>query len=437
MSLLAVGLSHNSAPVALLERCALDEDTARKLLQDLAGADNVQEALVLSTCNRVEVHADVAKFHGGLQEISELLARAAGVALDELTGHLYVHYEDRAVQHLFTVACGLDSMVVGETQILGQLRRAFHTGRQEGTVGRTLDPLAQQALRVGKRVHAETGIDRAGQSLVGVGLRMAAEQLGGLAGRSAVIVGAGSMSALAATSLHRERVADITVVNRTPTNARRLAAAVSGRAAALGELPALLGDADLVVSCTGATGTVIDAAMVADARPHARTAVFLDIALPRDVDPAVRTVPGCTVVDLEMLAAAIADQPAGQDVAAARTIVSQEVRSFLSMQRTARVAPTVAALRGKADDVVARELRRLDTRRPDLDPRVRAELEAVVRRVVDKLLHSPTVRVKQLAGSADGDAYATALRELFDLDPSAPAAVARADALADNWTDHP
>jgi glutamyl-tRNA reductase len=428
MSVLAVGLSHRSAPVHLLEQVSAGANELTKLLHGLLSSDHVAEALVLSTCNRVEVYAEVEKFHGGVQEITELLARATGVPLEELTGHLYVHYEDRAVQHLFTVACGLDSMVVGEQQILGQLRSAYRTAREHDGVGRVLGPLAQQALRVGKRAHAETGIDRAGQSLVSVGLELADRALDGITGRSAVLVGAGSMSALAGASLRRLGVGEVTVVNRTAANAARLADHLDGRHLPWSHLGDALVGADVVICSTGATGVVVDASHVVQAmaaRPD-RPMFVLDLALPRDVDPAVREVAGVTLADLESMRGVLEGAEASQEVEAARRLVTDEVGAFLAWQRSVRVAPTVTALRAKAQEVVDAELLRLDSRLPGLDERVRDELGATVRRVVDKLLHAPTVRVKQLAEAPGGDSYAEALSELFALDPSATEVVTRA-----------
>ncbi|MGH3327994.1 MAG: glutamyl-tRNA reductase, partial [Streptomycetales bacterium] len=230
MSVLAVGLSHRSAPVRVLDRAALTAEAREKLLQDVAGADHVAEALVLATCNRVEVYTDVDKFHGGVAAVSELLARHTGLAHEQLTDHLYVHYEDRAVQHLFTVACGLDSMAVGEAQILGQVKSALGLAQRRGTAGRVLNELVQQALRVGKRAHTETDIDRVSRSLVTVGLAAAERTLGTVAGRPALIIGAGSMSALIAASLRRAGAGTITVANRTYDRGARVAAAVGGQA---------------------------------------------------------------------------------------------------------------------------------------------------------------------------------------------------------------
>jgi glutamyl-tRNA reductase len=431
MSVLVIGLSHRTAPVSLLERAALGGEAVTKLLTDLVAGEHALEAVVLSTCNRVEIYADVDKFHAGVAEMSELLARHAGTALDGLTPHLYVHYEDRAVAHLFSVACGLDSMVVGESQIVGQIRTALRLAQEAGTAGRSLNELTQQALRVGKRARTETGIDRAGRSLVTAGLDEAARVLGPMAGREVVVVGAGSMSALTA-AVGGSRGARVTVANRTLAHAERVAATVGGRAAPLADLAELLVAADVVVSCTGAVGQVLGADAVARAQEQraGRPLLLLDLALPRDVDPAAREIAGVTVVDLETLAAVLADHEHAADVEATRGIVAEEVAAFLGWQRAVSVAPTVVALRGMADEVVRAELVRLSGRLPDLDDRARAEIEQAVRRVVDKVLHAPTVRVKQLAEEPGGQSYADALGKLFGLDARAIDALTRVD-LAD------
>jgi len=350
MSVLSVGLSHRSATVALLERTAQDVDGVVKLLTELLEADHVDEALVVSTCNRLEVYADVTKFHGGVQEVTERISARTGVAVEELAEHLYVHYEDRAVQHLFSVAAGLDSMVVGEQQIIGQLRTALQVAREEGCIGRSLGQLVEHALRTGKRAHAETGIDSAGRSIVSVGVSLALQSLGPAAEVRALIVGAGAMSSLAATMLQRNGVGTITIVNRTPERGERLASAVGGRNAAPERLSDELADADLLVSCTGAVGTVVSAATVHGAMGGRsdRPLFVLDLALPRDVDVDARTVAGVTVVDLEGLRSVLEDDELAHDIEAARRIVTDEVGVFLARQRSERVAPTVVALRARA-----------------------------------------------------------------------------------------
>ncbi|GHD59712.1 glutamyl-tRNA reductase [Streptomyces goshikiensis] len=555
MSLLVVGLSHRSAPVSVLERASLNADAKAKLLHDTLAAEPAAEATVLATCNRIELYADVDKFHAGVSELSTLLAQHSGVALEELTPYLYVHYEDRAVHHLFSVACGLDSMVVGEGQILGQIKDALALGQELHTAGRLINDLFQQALRVGKRAHSETGIDRAGQSLVTFGLEQLAVHLPvreWAVGKRALVLGAGSMSSLAAATLARVGFAEIAVANRTAERAERLAeilvasgTGVAARAVAMSAAADELTRVDVVVSCTGATGLVLTADDVAaavsrgsaahtsagpddrgsapDPAPQTPTGLdgvdagvvarlvaaadggrrrladagavrvlaavpegdgcpvgdgraaiagvdasslelhgtwadqgeaaaqrqprrgvraqvdgvavrlaLLDLAMPRDIDAAVHRIPGVRLVDIESLAEASADAPMAADVDAVRGIVTEEVAAFGAAQRAAHITPTVVALRAMAAEVVAMEVARLDGRVPDLDERQRAEVTQTVRRVVDKLLHAPTVRVKQLASEPGGAGYAEALRELFDLDPQTVASVSRADAADQN-----
>ena len=478
MSVLVVGLSHRSAPVAVLERAAVTGDALGKLLRDVFHAEPVAGTFTVSTCNRVEIYADVDKFHAGVSVICEMLARHSGVGLPELTPHLYVHYEDGAVQHLLSMTCGLESMVVGESQILGQVRRALALARKHQTIGHTLDDLGMLALRTAKRAHTQTGIDRAGANLVSVGAGLAAAALATLATaggaatatpgaaapgtpgaaaslapgaaappgpaamaldrRTVLVVGAGSMSGLAVATAARLGAARILVANRTMERAERLAASVGGTTADLHDLTPALAAADLVISCTGANGLVITADMVTAALKERRPAgggrplVLLDLALPHDVDPKAGHLPGVTVIGLETLqdqdaGASLAASQAG-DVAEVRAIVAEELAARASARHAARVAPTVVALRAKAVEVVEAELARLAGKLGEIDDRTRTEIAQAMHRVMDKLLHAPTVRVKELAGSPGGDSYEAALRVLFDLDPGAVEAVTRADA---------
>ncbi|MFI0243006.1 glutamyl-tRNA reductase [Streptomyces sp. NPDC016845] len=532
MSLLVVGLSHRSAPVSILERAALNADAGAKLVQDTLAAEPAAEAALLSTCNRIELYADVDKFHAGVAELSTLLAQHSGVGLEELTPYLYVHYEDRAVHHLFSVACGLDSMVVGEGQILGQIKDTLARAQELHSAGKLLNDLFQQALRVGKRAHSETGIDRAGQSLVTFGLEQLAQREPVAAwaqGKRALVIGAGSMSSLAAATLARAGVAEIVVANRTMERAERLVeilgeGGTAARAVAMDAVADELTRADVAISCTGATGLVLTADVVRTAvagrtptaggdvpqqasapgakapaegcpvdpsapvrggfsvegeaavagfdaaaleqhgawvdnapaervrpseadtiaalaaagrvpemrrerqpEPVQRVALaLLDLAMPRDIDAASHRIDGVRLVDIESLADASADAPMAADVDQVRTIVADEVAAFGAAQRAAHITPTVVALRTMAASVVASEIARLDGRLPGLDEKERAEITQTVRRVVDKLLHAPTVRVKQLAAEPGGAGYADALRTLFDLDQETVAAVSRA-----------
>jgi glutamyl-tRNA reductase len=417
VSHLVVGLSHHSAPLELLERSLLDHPAAEKLLRDLLGTGPVSEAAAVVTCNRLEVLAEVDRFHAGVEAICDRLAMHTGVGQDELRAHLYVHYEERAVRHVFTVAAGLDSMVVGETQILGQVRSALRVAQEAGTVARSLHEVLRQAIHVGKRVHAETDLSRAGRSLVDLGLEAAENTLGGLAGRSALVVGAGTMSSIAARALRQGDVARLSIVNRSVDRASRLAAAVGAEVLPATELGAAIGTADLVVSCTASTRYVLttDVVAAAMATRAGRPLTLIDLAVPRDVEPDAAELAGVHLITLERLMSATSERVPTDAVTAAREIVAEEVVTFLGALRAARVAPTVVALRSMAADVVSAELTRLRGRLPELQPAELDEIQTTVRRVVDKLLHAPTVRVKDLADD-EGPDYERALRHLFALD---------------------
>ncbi len=468
MSVLLFGVSHRSAPVSVLERLSTDESDQAKIVDQVLKSSLVTEAMVLSTCNRVEIYAVVEAFHGGLAVIGQVLAEHSGMSLGDLTKYAYVRYAEAAVEHLFAVTSGLDSVVIGEQQVLGQVRRAYATAESNQTVGRTLHELAQRSLSVGKRVHSETGIDAAGASVVSVALEMAAARLGGqersdsgnrsggqersdsgnrsggqersdsgnrsggLAGRSAVVIGAGAMGALAAAHLVRAGIGRVHVVNRSLPRAERLvqnlrAQGVDAHAFPFDHLPPVLTDADVVVSCTGAVRPVVSLADVHRGLAHVgepKQLIVCDLGMPRDVDPAVAGLPGVHLIDMDRIQREPSARAAASDAEAARAIVAAEVANYLAGQRMAEVTPTVTALRQRAADVVEAELLRLDNRLPGLDSVHRDEVARTVRRVVDKLLHAPTVRVKQLASAPGGDSYAEALRELFELDPQAVDAVA-------------
>ena len=475
MSVLAVGLSHRSSPVALLERVALNGEARAKAVGEMLASDSVNEVMVLSTCNRTEIYADVSTYHGGVAAVTELLSWHTGVPLGELSEHVYVHYEDSAVQHLFSVTCGLDSMVVGEGQILGQVRDALKEGQKNGSVGRVLNDLGQRALHVGKRAHTETHLDHAGADMVGFGLDIAVQNLATAPGASipgpprqqghapagadvryggAELHGParGLARGLAARNraahrnpgpdpgrrLHERTVGPhrppgagrVVVANRTFERAARLAECLTeaydslqAEAVAFEEATDVLAGVDLVISCTGAQGFVLTAEQVAaKTRGRTRPLVFLDLALPRDIDPKTREIDHVSVVDIEDLRQASRDTEQTDHAGAltlVRDIVDEEVSQFRATRRANQVTPTVVALRTQGQGVVDSELSRLLGRLPDdLDDRSREEIGRAMRRVADKLLHRPTVRVKELAVEPDGHAYEAALRELFDLDPN-------------------
>ncbi len=421
MSLLVLGLSHHSAPLTVLERAALTPDQRATLARTLLGGESITEAVVVATCNRLEVYADSVTFHGAVTDIGAALAAVTGVPVADLRDHLYVHYEDRAVAHLFHVACGLDSMAVGEAEILGQLKVSLSSAQRARTIGPHLNALVQHAIRVGKRAHSETRIDDVSVSLVRAGIDRAEQRLGDLAHAHVAVIGAGAMSGLVVAAITRHTPASLTIVNRSLDRAQRLAESSGGTARPWRDLPDVLAASDLIITCTGATGHVIghaaaDAAQRSRARhPGSRGQVYLDLAMPRDVDAGVAAVDGVHVLWLTDLAGDTA-QTNAPEIRDVTELVTGEVAAYLVDRSERTIAPTVAALRARAADVVATELAALDGRRPQLDEATRAEVRRTVNRVVDKLLHAPTVRVKKLGTAPAGD-YARALRELFDLDP--------------------
>ncbi|MCY7396875.1 MAG: glutamyl-tRNA reductase [Nocardioides sp.] len=430
MSVLVVGISHNSAPVSLLERVAPDAAGVAKLLDDVMACGHVTEATAISTCNRLEVYAEVDRFHGSVEDVSGLLIDRAEETPEAMLPHLYVHYDDGAVSHLFHVAAGLDSMALGEAQILGQTREALRLGQELGSAGPALNVLFQQALRVGKRARAETGIDRVAPSLVTAALDRAMGPQPDLSDTRVVVVGAGAMAGLATATVSRLGAREITVVNRGVDRAARLASEYAARSAHLSDLEGELGRAALVITCAGASGLLVTRTMLDNARSDGRAVAVIDLALPHDVEPEVAELSGVRLVDLAELAADLHASEAGREVEDVRRIVGEEVSAFLTARRAASVTPTVVALRSMATSVVDAEMARLVGKLPHLGDAARAEVLHTLRRVADKLLHEPTVRVRELTNEAGAVSYAAALAELFALDPDAVQAVTRAEGLS-------
>jgi glutamyl-tRNA reductase len=421
MSILALSVSHRTAPVEVLARLALDAPTSTKLVDALMASEHVDEAIVLSTCNRTEIYAAVSRFHGALDDICTTLADFAGMSVVEVQDVCAVYFDEGAVAHTFSVASGLDSVVVGESQVLGQVKAALTHCQAVGSVGTVLNTLFQSAIRVAKRVHSETGIGSAGRSLVTAAYDLLTRSRGHLAGQRLLVVGAGAMAGLAARTA-AEAGAAVTCANRTLTKAERLATAIGGVAVELSELPSALKQTDVLVTCTGAKTVVITPPDLVDTPVRG----VVDLALPADVDSAVADL-GIELVNLERLVAEQNESGTGAEVEFARDLVRQEVTNFLSVRRSAQVAPTVVALRSMASNVVAAELARLDGKLPNLGDRERAEVQRTVSRIVDKLLHQPTVRVQELAADPDALDYAAALRELFALHSQSVAAVMSTD----------
>lgn len=424
MSVLVVGMSHKSAPLDVLEQVSLDTDTLVKLSHLVLETPFVTESVVISTCNRVEIYVEAERFHGAVEEVSRLLAEHADLGRDEFVKHVYVHYDEAAVAHLFGVAAGMDSMILGESQILGQVRDALHGAQAESTVGPALNALFQQALRIGKRGHAETGIDRLAPSIVTAGLAAAGDVIDADDTRF-LVAGAGKMANLTVRTLV-ERGVDpqrITVANRTFQRAHQLVASFGVSAVRWEAMDPELSTADVLVSCTGANTAVFDSPRIATR--SGRPIVLIDLALPRDVDASVRELEGVTLIDLMVLSGLTENAELAADVAQVRAIVEDEVRTFLAAKASSHITPTVVALRTMATDVVAAELSRVEARLSDLTPDELAAVRQALRRVAEKLIHTPTVRVQQLIDGPAGLTYADALADLFSLDQAAVDAVTK------------
>ena len=422
MSVLVVGLTYREAPVGLLERFAFDASSLPKALHQLTSSEHVREGAILSTCNRVEVYALVTGFHAGLAELRRFLAESHHVAVEEFGGSLGSRYEEEAIAHLFAVASGIDSMVVGEPQILSQVREAFRVAADEGAAGPVLSALFRQAIRVGKRARAETAIGKTVKTFAGAGAEFARRELGSLDGKTVLVVGAGKMSDFAARRLVRDG-AKVLVANRTPARSRALAERIGGRDLPITSLAEGLVRADLVLSSTGSPEPLITRDMVADAmaaRPRSRL-VLLDLAVPRDVDPDVRTIEGVALRDLDDLRGALAPGPEQMhEVARVREIIVDEVPRFTRWQRGYHLAPLLEALQRRGEDARVRELKRAAGRLADLSEGEREAVELLTRSIVAKLLHPPVSALKRNAGTGEGEALARALRELFDLPGDGP-----------------
>lgn len=414
MPVLALGVSHRRAPIELLERLSFGPDDLSKAYHHLTGSDAVRGAVVLSTCNRVEVYAEVDAYHSGFQALKGFLSDSREVPADEFGEPLYSHYEDQAADHLFGVAAGLDSMVLGEPQILFQVRQAFRAAHAEDATTATLAQLFRRAVRSGKRAREETAIGASPAAFVHAGAGLAAEALGGLKGRSVLVVGAGKMSELAIEELRERNTGRVVVLARKPERGGRLAARVGGEAREMERLPESLAGADLVVSATGATAAVIGRADVeaAQAARNGRPLFLLDLAVPRDVDPAAAAVAGVHLANIDHLRDVVIRAPEAE-VERVREIVGEEVVAYRAWCRSVRLAPVIQGIYDRGEHVRAAEMERLRARLATLSDEEFAAVEAASRAIVAKLLHEPVTRAK--AGDTQ-DARAAALADLFGLD---------------------
>ncbi len=419
MSVVILGLNHRTVPLDLLERVTIDDTRLPKALHDVISRDHVSEAVVLSTCNRTEVYVVAEKFHPAYADLRSFFSELAYVPPEVLADHLYVHDGADAAAHLFRVAAGLDSAVVGEAEILGQVRHAWERAQQESAAGSQLNLLFRHALEVGKRARTETGIGRHVASVSTAAVAMAAKHLGPLDGRRILVMGAGEMGEGMVRALATSGVTDIRIANRTWERAHELAGRVGGQAIRLVDLDASLAEVDLLLTGTGASSMLIENADVARvmAIRAGRPLLVVDVAVPRDVDPTAAALPGVTLLDMDDLRAfAEAGQAERRrEVFKVESMVTEEIERFVAVSSAREVAPLVAALRERSEDVRQGELDRYRARLGDLDDRQIEAIEALTHGIVAKLLHGPTVGLKDAAGTPKGERLAEALRDLFDL----------------------
>ena len=417
MSVVVIGLNHRSTPLDLLERVTITDATLPKALHDLISRNDVSEAVVLSTCNRTEVYAVAERFHGAYQDIRDFLAETAFLAPEDFADHLYTHYDAPAVSHLFAVTAGLDSAVLGESEILGQVKDAWEVAREEGTAGPTLNLLFRHALEAGKRARTDTAIGRHTTSVSQAAVALAADRLGDLTGRQVLVLGAGDMGEAMALGLLKRGAAGIAVANRTGEKAEALAAAVGGQAVELADLTEALVDVDVLLCSTGATTPIldVDAAQAVMARRPDRPLLIVDIAVPRDVDHEVGQLPGVTLLDMDDLRS-FADagaQARRAEVASVQELLDEELERYVGATSAREVAPMIVALRAHAEAVRTAELERHFSRLSSLDDEQLAAVDALTRGIVAKLLHDPTVSLKDAAGTPRRDRLIASLRDLF------------------------
>lgn len=420
MSVIVVGLNHRTVPLELLERMTVSDARLPKALHDLRSRDHVTDAVIVSTCNRTEIYAVAAKYHGAVADVRSFLSQLSDAPIDAFADHLYELHDDAAVNHLFRVACGLDSAVLGEHEVLGQVREAWEKARGEGAAGPALSNVFRHAIEVGKRARTETGIARGTTSVSQAAVQMASQRLGSLDGKRILVLGAGDMGEGMAVALAGSPgVAEVLVVNRTWAKAAALAGRVGGRAVQLGGLAAALEEVDVLLTSTGSPAVLLEAADLEPVIParDGRPLLIVDVAVPRDVEPAVGELPGVTLLDMDDLRAFAEAGMAERrkEIGAVEAIIADELERYAATASARRAAPLIVDLREKAEAIRQGELERHRAKLEALDEREREAVEALTRGIISKLLHEPTVRVKDEAGSPQGELLAEALRTLFDL----------------------
>ncbi|HEC09850.1 MAG TPA: glutamyl-tRNA reductase [Acidimicrobiales bacterium] len=419
MPVLILGLNHRTAPLHILERVTVSGDEIEKSLDDLMSRPNITEAVLVSTCNRIEIYVRAERFHGAYEDLRSHLCERSFLTPTELVDHLYVHHDDEVARHLFSVASGLDSAVLGETEILGQVKTAWERARTAGTAGPVLNLMFRHALMTGKRARTETAISRKITSVSQAAVALASRRLDGLAGRRVLVLGAGDMAEGMIRLLGELQLESVHIANRTPAKAEALAELAGGIPVELDDLVDELAHVDVLLTSTGANSLMLDHGDIASVvgRRDGHPLLVIDVAVPRDVDPAVAELDGVTLLDMEDIGAFAREGREGRrrEVAHVETIIDEEVRHFAELRSARAADPLITSLRAEGEAIRLHELDRFRGRLANLEPAEREAVEALTHGLVAKLLHEPTTVLKKNAGSPKGDRLANAIRDLFDL----------------------
>ena len=420
MSIAVFGINHRSAPLDVIERVALNDERLVKALVGITSRDSVRESVILSTCNRTEVYVVAEKFHGAFSDVRELLQEVSGLTADQLTPHLFSEHDDHAVNHLFGVVSGLDSAVLGESEIVGQVKFAWDTSRRVESSRTTLNLLFRHALEVGKRARTETAISRGTASVSHAAVEMATEILGSLAGKKVVVIGAGEMGTGIARALSADARAEVVVLNRSHDRARELADSVGATVRDFAELQDALSQADVLLTSTGSGDVIVstEALEVARMNSGSRPLLIVDIAVPRDVEPSAGSLPGVTLCDLHHLRdwAQKGITARAKETDDVKAIIVAEVARFNESMVERQAAPLIAELHERAEQIRQAEVERYVARLGGLTKDQRDEVEALTKSIVAKLLHSPSLQLKNNAGTPQGERISDALRDLFDIE---------------------
>jgi glutamyl-tRNA reductase len=419
MSLLVVGVSHRTAPLAILERTSIPSADLEKALHQLSLKPHISETVVLATCNRTECYVQATRFHDAVDEVTDFLCEWSELDRETLSEHLYTYHDDTAAQHLFQVAAGTLSIVLGETEILGQVRNAALRAQEAGAARHQLGRLFRHAQEVGRRARSETKIGEGFASLSSVAVALAAETLGKLSDKTVVLLGAGEIGMRMATAMAASGVHDVVVVNRSPRAAADLATQVGGRHRPIEDLPDALHAADVLLTSTGADHVMLDRddlEMIMSRRPG-RPLLIIDLAMPRDVAPDAGRVPGVTRMDMEDCKTFVESSLDQRRIEASRVleIVDEEVERARNERAHREVAPLIAELRRRVEQVRVDELARYKSRIDAVDPEAQELIEAVTKSLVNKLLHQPTMALKMSAYQSDGPLTTDLVARLYEL----------------------